>query len=128
MHYFVTNFIIMKKKSAPKKKTAKKKGTRIRRSVKRLIPDQTPKYLLMVPAPQALQQFLKHNADLFNLTELERRCKLPNGTLRHIRTGTRPATWPIYEAVRNNVLGDLLGLALILQNYGREFIERPMTK
>jgi hypothetical protein len=78
--------------------------------------------LILPQAPATFQAFITHYGDMFNLTELERRCELPTGTLRHIRTGSRACTWEQYESVRKGVLPAMMELALIMQNYDRRIL------
>ncbi len=108
---------------ATKKKGAKKKGSNVptKRNTVSKIP--TGRKLILPQAPHTMQLFIQKYAALFNLTEMERYCNLPNGTMRHIAKDNRPMTWAQYEDVRKNVLPVMLEFALILQNYDRNILQ-----
>lgn len=100
--------------------------TKAKRPVKKSITKQ-PHKLILPQAPVTMQSFIAHHATMFNLTEWERLCEFPNGTMRHIAKGTRPMTWAQYESVRKNIVPLLLEAALISQNYDRRLIELEMS-
>jgi hypothetical protein len=77
--------------------------------------------LLIAPGKEVLQAFIQENASIFNLSEIERQCKLPNGSFRHIRAGTngRDLTSEHYKKLQEVLLPTLTQLVFILQNYGQ---------
>lgn len=117
-----------KKTKAAKKVTAKKpKGysefhTKEGRVHKGPFPTVT-----LAPGPNVLEQWLGRNSDLFNVTRVELLAILPSSSLRQVVTGKRKMSWKQYEALQEGLLPKLLEGAYILQNYGRDFIEKPIT-
>lgn len=72
--------------------------------------------LVITPGREALTSFMRKNGDLFNLTSMERLCKLPNGKLRHIRAGSRMIEKETYIKVQQVIGPKLCEFVFILQN------------
>lgn len=113
-----------------KKKSSKPAATKRKNSTKgKKIFNAKPvekRNLLLAAGAVTFQEYLKANAEMFNLTELERMMKLPNGTLRHIRTGARVATPKLYENLRTEILPKMCELVFVLQNYSGQMIQREI--
>lgn len=75
------------------------------------------KEIYRYPGKQQLTAFLKENSKLFNLSELERQCNFPSGTLRHICAGTRDMDNQQYKKVQQIILPKLCEVVFLLQNY-----------
>ena len=77
--------------------------------------------LVIAPGREVLQAFLQENGTIFNLSEIERQCKLPNGSFRHIRAGStgRVLTHENYKILQEKLLPTLTQIVFILQNYGQ---------
>jgi hypothetical protein len=89
--------------------------------------EQKKRQLLLPPGSQAFQDFLSKHGDMFNLTELERYADLPNGTLRHIRTGSRIASPSLYGKLQEKLLPKFCEICFTLQNYSGQMIQREIT-
>lgn len=73
--------------------------------------------LELPPGRRAFEATLLANSKLFNLSEWERLCDLPSGSLRHIRTGSRVATHEQYVNLQKTILPKLCEMVFTLQNY-----------
>lgn len=69
------------------------------------------------PGRKAFTTILAMNADILNLSEIERIGGITPGALRHIRTGGRVATAEQYKQLQKELLPKLLQLVFVLQNY-----------
>lgn len=137
MHYIRTNLFFMATTKTKKKSTRVNKVKSHKPSPKKVLgklikqvraeTTNEKRILHIQPGAAGFQDFLQRNADLFNLTEIERLAGLPNGTLRHIRTGNRVATFSVYEKVREKVLPKLCEGAFILQNYTGNILQQEIT-
>lgn len=67
------------------------------------------------PGQEQLTVFLKDNRQLLNLSELERICNFPSGTLRHICAGTRTMEPAQYNKIKEALLPKLSEFVLLLQ-------------
>jgi hypothetical protein len=76
--------------------------------------------LRVAPGPEILRDFLQEHSSMFNLTEIERMCKLPNGSFRLIRTGSRNLRPDQYKKLRDAVLPKMCEFVFLLQNYSPE--------
>lgn len=112
------------KSKKPAKKKASKRSLKKDNSRAHKGPFPT---ITLSPGPNLLEQWLGRNADLFNVTRVELLSALPNSALRQIVTGKRKMSWKQYEALQEHLLPKLLELSFVLQNYGRDFIEKPIT-
>jgi hypothetical protein len=73
--------------------------------------------LVIAPGKEVLQDFMKINGQIFNVSEIERMCELPNGSFRHIRAGSRILHETQYKQIQAILLPKLCELVYILQNY-----------
>lgn len=69
------------------------------------------------PGRQAFTKILAMNADILNLSEIERIGGITPGALRHIRTGGRVATADQFKQLQKTLLPKLLQLAFVLTHY-----------
>jgi len=106
------------------KKTVTKSGV-----VKRVIVrNEKQKQLLVLAAgQQTFQEFFSKHRDLFNMTELERICGTPAGTLRHIAKGDRICSRQLYVKLQEKILPKLCEMVFILQNYSGQMIQREIN-
>lgn len=69
------------------------------------------------PGPQQLTLFFQLVGDIFNMSEIERQCKFPSGTLRHVRTNGRPMRDSEYKKLQEILMPKMCELVFLLQNY-----------
>lgn len=84
------------------------------------MPAKKKRELRVAPGPEVLKAFMQANSSMFNLTEMERMCKLPNGSFRLIRTGSRNVTAEQYKKMRDEILPKMCEFVFLLQNYQPE--------
>lgn len=113
----------MKSSKASKKKASKRT---VRKDNSRVHKGPFPT-ITLPPGPHVLEQWFGRNADMLNVTRTELMALLPSSSLRQVVTGKRKMSWKQYEALQEHLLPKLLELSFILQNYGRDFIEKPIT-
>lgn len=70
-----------------------------------------------MPGKQGLQGFLNDNSRLFNITQIEKIAKIPDGQLRHICVGSKNIEDKHFELLRKNFLPYLCQFVLLLQHY-----------
>lgn len=75
--------------------------------------------LIVAPGPDIFKAFMKENGHFLNLSEMERLCEFPNGTLRQIRTDSRNLYPHQYKKLQETFLPKLCELVMILQSYGQ---------
>lgn len=99
----------------------------LRTQLKEEFKKELPHSVMMIPGPQAMEYWLGTNSDLFNITRVELLSALSNSSLRQVVTGKRKLSLKQYTALQEGLLPKLLQAVFILQNFGYDFIEKPVT-
>jgi hypothetical protein len=78
---------------------------------------KNPAEICRLPGTKQFTAFIRANPDFFNLSAIERLCDFPNGTLRHIRAGTRIMQPEQYKKIQEVILPKMCEGVLLLQLY-----------
>ena len=78
---------------------------------------KTQQEIYRMPGRKQLQAFLRLHSKLFNLSEMERVCSFPDGTLRFIAAGSREMDNSHYKTIQEKILPKMCEFVVLLQMY-----------